>query len=96
MKDKIMSIVYEALNDLNEELELDILHNPNLKTKIFGTNGALDSINLVSLIADLEERISEEFGKDLVLANEKAMSQKVSPFRNVEALTDYINQLLNE
>ncbi|MBD3843955.1 MAG: hypothetical protein IE909_19185, partial [Campylobacterales bacterium] len=47
-------------------------------------------------ITDLEERISDEFEKDIVLADEKAMSQKASPFRNVETLTNYIQKLLEE
>ena len=38
----------------------------------------------------------EEFEKDIVLADEKAMSIRTSPFRNVESLTSYIESLLEE
>jgi len=48
------------------------------------------------LITDLEERISDEFDKDITLADEKAMSQRNSPFRSVESLTNYISKLLEE
>jgi len=93
---KVDSIVIEAVIELNEELECETLENPTNKTKLFGGNGALNSLALVSLISDLEDRISEEFDKDIVLADEKAMSQRASPFRTVAALTDYIEKLLSE
>ena len=93
---KVDSIVIEAVIELNEELECETLENPTNKTKLFGENGALNSLALVSLISDLEDRISEEFDKDIVLADEKAMSQRASPFRTVAALTDYIEKLLSE
>ena len=93
---KVDSIAIEAVIELNEELECEELKSPTNKTKLFGGNGALNSLALVSLISDLEDRISEEFDKDIVLADEKAMSQRASPFRTVAALTDYIEKLLSE
>ena len=93
---KVDSIVIEAVIELNEELECEELESPTNKTKLFGGNGALNSLALVSLISDLEDRISEGFDKDIVLADEKAMSQRASPFRTVAALTDYIEKLLSE
>ena len=94
MQDKIEKIIIETLVELNEELENSSLENPDSKTKLYGANGAMDSLALVSFIADLEYKISDEFEKDIVLADEKAMSAKTSPFRNVESLTLYIKSLL--
>ena len=54
----------------------------------------MDSLALVSFIADLEDKISDEFEKDIILADEKAMSEKTSTFRNIESLTSYIKSLL--
>lgn len=56
----------------------------------------LDSLSLVSFITDIESLISDEFDKNIILADEKAMSQRVSPFRTVETLTVYIKKLLTE
>jgi acyl carrier protein len=94
LKDKIEKIIIETLVELNEELENSSLENPDFKTKLYGVNGGLDSLALVSFITDLEEKISDEFDKEIVLADEKAMSAKTSPFRTVESLTLYINSLL--
>ena len=63
---------------------------------IFGPEGVLDSLDLVNFLADLEYRIDQEFGRELVLASERAMSRGRSPFRDVNALTEYIAELLTE
>ena len=94
MQEKIEKIIIDTLKDLNEELENEAFLNPNSKTKLYGGNGAMDSLALVSFIADLEDKISDEFEKDIILADEKAMSAKTSPFRNIEGLTSYIKSLL--
>ena len=96
MQQKIEKIIVQALVELNEELENENLNNPTSETKLYGGSGALDSLALVSLITDLEEKISDEFEKDIILADEKAMSQRTSPFRSVETLTNYIQKLLEE
>jgi acyl carrier protein len=62
---------------------------------IFGAGAPLDSLGLVNLLADLEYKIGEEFGREVVLASEQAMSRSRSPFRDVASLTDYIVELLH-
>lgn len=96
MKTKIEQIIIETLQELNEELENKELENPTKETRLYGSNSALDSLGLVSFITDLEEVISDKFDKDIVLADEKAMSQRTSPFRNVQSLTLYIETLLKD
>jgi len=61
---------------------------------IFGVDGALDSLALVGFLADLEYRLSEEFGGRYMLASDQAMSRSRSPFRDVDSLTAYISELL--
>lgn len=94
MSKSVQTIIIECLQELNEELENPSLENMTSQTKIFGGSGALDSLALVSFITDVEEKISDEFDKEIVLADEKAMSAKTSPFRSVESLTAYIENLL--
>ncbi|EAH7187495.1 hypothetical protein [Campylobacter lari] len=96
MQEKIQNIIFYSLKNLADELENDDFKNPNLKTKIYGINGNLDSLALVSLVSDLEELLSEEFNKEIVLADEKMMSARNSPFKDVESLTDYIIKKLQE
>lgn len=96
MQDKIKNIVITSLKNLADELENDNLKNPSLETKIYGIEGNLDSLALVSLVSDVEELLSEEFNKEIILADEKMMSAKNSPFKDVESLTNYIAKKLQE
>jgi len=63
---------------------------------LFGGDSPLDSMDLVALVVDLEEQSREVFGKEITLADERAMSQEVNPFSKVESLTRYIHLLLTE
>lgn len=63
-------------------------------TRLIGRKGVLDSMGLVTLIVDVEQRLEEEHDIVVVLADERAMSQKHSPFRSVGSLGDYICQLV--
>lgn len=89
----IEQIILNALTNLADELESEELRNPNKDTKIYGIDGNLDSLALVSLIADLESELSEKLNINIVLADEKAMSMRNSPFRDVATLTQYIYDL---
>ena len=65
-------------------------------TLLFGPDGLLDSIALVSFVLDVEMAIQDEFGIGVTLADDRAMSQKRSPFRRVADLVDYAKMLLDE
>jgi hypothetical protein len=65
-------------------------------SRIFGGSAPLDSLGLVNFLADLESRIMEEFGREIVLASDRAMSRQNSPFRDVPSLTEYVVELLGD
>jgi hypothetical protein len=77
----------------------DMLNRPEFKqlptTRLIGTNSALDSLGLVSFLVNLEEKIETKTGKTVSLTSEDAMSQKNSPFRNLETLAQYIEKVLS-
>src|SRR4051812_14530423 len=90
----VSNVVLAALKDIGEGAENTALINADNMTPLFGRN--LDSLGIVSLIAELEERIADAFSVNITLADERAMSQKTSPFRSVETLTKYVELLINE
>lgn len=94
--DNVTELVFAALRDLGLELKKPELAQPDPEMRLIGSSSPLDSMALVSLIADLEGRIAIEFGKDVILADESAMSAYRSPFRSVSALTAHIHKLLEE
>ena len=65
-------------------------------TVLMGEGGALDSLGLVRLVMAIEQKLEDAFGVPVSLTDEKAMSQRNSPFRSVGALTEYATALLGE
>jgi acyl carrier protein len=63
---------------------------------LFGGDSPLDSTALVSLVVEIEQQVSDASGASIVLADDRAMSQRSSPFRTIGALADYLQELLAE
>jgi hypothetical protein len=89
-----LRLVLRRLAALGRELGKPELERADEQTRLFGEAAALDSIGLVTLIADLEEDIRQATGRDVVLADEQAMSRLTSPFRRAGLLADHIVGLL--
>jgi acyl carrier protein len=66
--------------------ELDV----NESTALVGPDSALDSMALVTLILDLEQRLEEVAGISISLMSEEALSRRNSPFRTVGSLAEYV------
>lgn len=96
MKEKIIQIIFAIVKEMNEEMEEKIQIQNEVDTLLYGNGGKLDSIGLINLIVTLEQNIEDEFDIAITLADERAMSQKNSPFRTIRALADYIEILLDE
>ena len=95
-RDAILKIVLETLHELGEDLDKPELQSAEEATRLFGARSALDSMNLVNFIADTEERLSDDFGIEITLANQSAMSRTHSPFRRVSSCVDYIMELIDQ
>jgi acyl carrier protein len=89
-------MVMHRLCLLGRELNRPELTTATDETHLIGGKSPLDSIGLVTLIADLEGDIQKEFGVTVTLADEKAMSLTVSPFRRVGTLVAYVEQKVGE
>jgi acyl carrier protein len=95
-KDAVQAIILKALNNINDERGPDEQIEVGLDTRLFGSDAVLDSLALVSVIVDVEAAISDASGRELSLTDDRAMSQAVSPFSDVNTLTAYILLLLSE
>ena len=95
-KKKVVQIIFYAVEEINEQLPQEQQLGQSTKTVLFGKDGKLDSLALVNLIVVIEQNIEDEFDVSITLADERAMSQKHSPFRTIGTLADYIVMLLKE
>lgn len=89
MREEIIQIICKSITELNEELDYDSLKNANESTEIYGGDEGIDSLSLVRLVTDVEMKVNDKFDCNVLLASEKAMSMRNSPYRNVSNLADF-------
>jgi D-alanine--poly(phosphoribitol) ligase subunit 2 len=94
--DTCLDVVYRAIDQTNQLLDGDRRLSRAPDTVLFGEGGILTSLELVALIADVEELLEDEIGVTVILADERALSQKTSPFRTARSLADYAATLVEE
>ena len=95
-KEKIVQAIYEAVDEVNLQQRENHQLSKTPETLLYGQGALMDSLGLVTLVMETEQRINDQFDCSVTLANDKAFSQKNSPFRTVRSLADYIATLLEE
>jgi acyl carrier protein len=91
-RSEVLKIIYEALDLVLEGEEYEL----NERFVLFGNGAIIDSLDLVSVIVDVESEIGDIADKAIALTDDQALSQEVSPFDSVKNLADYIMILIME
>ncbi|WP_017444754.1 hypothetical protein [Gayadomonas joobiniege] len=92
---QITDVIYSVIDQMNELRDQNLI-DKGLQTPLIGQRSQLDSVDLVNLLLGVEEQLEDEFDISFVVANEKALSLKNSPFRTVKTLTDYLTDSINQ
>ena len=95
-RDKILKSIYEAVDEVNEQLPEDQALEKSPDTVLLGESGKLESIDLVNILVATEENIEETFDTPISITDERAVSEKNSPFKTIDTLCDFISNLLKE
>ena len=90
---EIEAIIFAALASLNAERAPDDQIEISMRTVLFGAGSRLDSLQLVSLITDVEVALNTEHGLEVSLADDRALERAASPYTTVETLRDYVLEL---
>jgi acyl carrier protein len=90
----LKKVVVEGLAEEGVVLPMPLPEPSELR--LVGSRALLKSIQLVSLLVGIEQRLHERFGLDISLMDEQAMSQTRSPFRNVESLVQYLQKVTGD
>ena len=96
MKERLLQIIRAVAGELNENLDSKIEVDMGEQAPLYGPEGGLTSLGLVSLIVGVEQAIEEEFGRNVTLADDKAFSLTKSPFRTIGTLAEYANSLIEK
>ena len=94
--ERIRTAVFSAVDELNSQLPAGITVEKSLDVPLYGAGGKLESLDFVTLIMEVEEKINAEFGTDITIADENLLSKEKSPFSTLGTLTEYLHDLLKE
>jgi acyl carrier protein len=89
MIQELTQLIVAATRDLAVDQGLAVPAGLDADVRLFGQDGLLDSMALVSLVVSLEQLIEEKYGVPIALADEKALSQRSSPYRTIGSLAAY-------
>jgi hypothetical protein len=96
LKAALLDATLATIDEVNEYLPEDRRLPRSPDTRLFGEQGALDSLGLVNFLLALEARIADTFGQPVTLVSERALSQRSSPFATVTSLAEYAATLVDE
>jgi acyl carrier protein len=90
-RQEIEKIISDLLLDYCKKnlIEIEITKD----TPLIGSSRILDSLGLVNLIVDIETAFLDE-NIEISLATESAMSARISPFRSVGSICNFIAKQL--
>ncbi len=88
MKDLLIG----AIKEINEDLEIEELEEIEDDTPIFEL---LDSMAVLDLILEIENRLQEKYSRYIQIADDKTMDAINTPFKTFETLLDYVERKTN-
>jgi hypothetical protein len=95
-RDKVLKSIYEAVDEVNEQLPEERTLEKSPDTVLLGEAGRLESIELVNILVATESNVEDAFGVPISVTDERAISEKNSPFKTIESLCGFISNLLEE
>lgn len=96
MKDQLNEMLIEAIKSQDPYLEQPVDLSEGRDAKLYGAAGPLDSLSLVTIIADLETNLFTRLGVRLQIANERDLAVENSPFNTLGQMIDYIEERVRE
>jgi acyl carrier protein len=92
-RSEVVGMVLEALHEeIVASGDGGVMDPVTEETPLLGEGAPIDSLGLVSVIVQVEERLVAAFGIAVSLVDERAMSQRNSPFRTVGTLATYATE----
>lgn len=95
MKDIICKILIEAIQDQDQYLDQPVDLSNGDDSILYAEGGQLDSLGLITIIADIEQKILSLTGKNVDLANERDLSINGTDFNTFGNMVFYIENQIN-
>jgi acyl carrier protein len=96
IREEINQVVVNTFKQVAKDNDKSLDGEPTADTAIMGPDSAFDSVDLVTFIVALEQALEDDWNVSIILADDRAMSQSVSPFKTIGSISDYIDMLVKE
>ncbi|MCK5277130.1 MAG: hypothetical protein KAI29_18375 [Cyclobacteriaceae bacterium] len=93
-KEEVFPIVIEVIENYCSENDIYLEDEIDEHTPLIGSGRILDSMGLVNIVVNIETAFLDE-DIEVSLTSESAMSGRISPFRTVGALCNFVAIQLN-
>jgi acyl carrier protein len=98
--DKWIQIIYVAIDERNAVRDEEGDGAPHVEkspeTVLFGNSGQLDSLELISTLISVEQKVQDESGTTVSITDDRVISRSDHPFATVTSLASYIEELVQE
>ncbi len=94
-KQELVQMMIELLQDVLADSDAEYSAEVTATTPLVGEGAAITSLSLISFITGVELAIEEKYDTELTLVSEEALSRRKSPFRMIDALSDYVLTLVS-
>lgn len=95
-RERVTRAVYSAVDELNSKLPSGVRIEKSPDAPLYGKAGKLESLDFVTFIMEVEEKVRDEFGVDVMITDENLLSKEKSPFSTLGTLTEYLEGVLKE
>ncbi|MEU3957837.1 hypothetical protein AB0F45_37115, partial [Streptomyces achromogenes] len=76
MNDRLLALIQDVIEEVNERRDEKIPVTELTSLALYGDNGVFDSMQLVNFLTQVEEAVEDEYGEEISLTSEKAVSQR--------------------
>ena len=90
----IYTLLEHALADTQKGSAVVHTFSPSLP--LLGKDGVLDSLDAMLFLDRVDEALTKKTGKEISLVDDAAFSREKSPFKTMQSLAEYIEELLRE
>lgn len=87
-RQSVVSMLFEAIDAANQQLPAGKRIEKSEAIALMGPGSPVESLSLMGIVVDLEERLAERYGVDILLADLLGLPLEQNPFRSVGALAD--------
>ena len=95
-REEINHFVVNTFKQVIHDNDKSMGGEPDETISIMGPDSPFDSVDLVTYIVALEQTLEDDWNISIILADDRAMSQTISPFKSIGSICDYIEMLIKE